>query len=536
MTYSRRQLEAFGEPLGESVTRAKPGGRIYGGGGGGSAAPTSQTVTQTSIPEYARPYVEKLLGRVEALTGQEYNPYTGQRIAGFDPMQLQAQQAVANLQASRQLGIGTGITGTAAQRYADFATPEQFDVGTQMAGLAGQRAANLGPAEQLGTATQLAGLAALRAGNVQYDPAEIRNQQVRNAFLQQYQMQGPETIYTGSFTEPGVSSQYMSPYIQEALNPQLREARRQSDISAQQQKAAAVGAGAYGGSRQAIIEAERQRNLGQQLGDIQARGMQTAYEQAQGLYGTEAARALQAAQANQQMGYQTGLQNLQALLNIQNLAAQQGLTSQQLNQQANLEAQKAAEQSRQFGAGLSMQGLQTQLQGAGQLANIGQIQGQQERDAINTLLASSGQMGQLGQMQGQQRLAALAGLGQMGAQMGQLGQAEFGQQKDIINALNTTGAQRQGLEQMGLDQQYQEFMRQQQYPYQQAAFMSDILRGLPLTQQSQSIYAPLSPMQTFLAGSLGVGGLKQAGVFAKGGSVEESKGGGLGALALHQLG
>jgi len=38
MNYSRRQLEAFGEPLGESVTRLKPGGRIYGGGGDGGGS------------------------------------------------------------------------------------------------------------------------------------------------------------------------------------------------------------------------------------------------------------------------------------------------------------------------------------------------------------------------------------------------------------------------------------------------------------------------------------------------------------------
>lgn len=436
MTYSRRQLEAFGEPLGESVTRAKPGGRIYGGGGGGSSAPTNQSITQTSIPDYAKPYVEKMLGRAQTLSEQPYQPYQGQRIAGFDPMQLQAQQAVANL----------------------------------------------GPAQQLGQATQMAGLAGLRAGNIQYDPAQIQEQRARNAFLQQYQMQGPEAVYTGSFTEPGVASQYMSPYIQQALNPQLREARRQSDITRMQNQAQAVGQGAYGGSRQAIVEAERQRNLNQQLGDIQARGMQSAYEQAQGLYGNESSRALQAALANQQMGYQTGQQNLQALLGVQNLAAQQGLTAQQMNQQANLDAQKVAEQSRQFGANLGLQGLQTQLQAAGQLNQIGQTQFQQE--------------------------------------------------KDIINALNAAGAQRQGLEQQGLDTQFQEYQRQQQYPYQQLGFMSDMLRGLPLTQQAQSMYMAPPSMLSQAAGLGFVG--KGLGFFAEGGEVD-SRPAGLADLALMRM-
>lgn len=403
--------------------------------------PTGQTITQTSIPEYAKPYVERILGKAEALTGQQYQPYQGQRTAGFDPMQLQAQQAVANL----------------------------------------------GPAQQLGTATQMAGMAGLKAGNIQYDAVNAQEQRAKNAFLQQYQMQGPEAVYTGSFTEPGEAKAYMSPYIQQALNPQLAEARRQSDITKMQNQAAAVGQGAYGGSRQAIVEAERQRNLERQLGDITGRGYQTAYEQAQGLYGTESGRALQAALANQQMGYQTGAENLRSLLGVQQLAAQQGLTAQQLNQQANLEAQKMAEQSRQYGAGLGLQGLQTQLQAAGQL--------------------------------------------------GQLGQMQFGQEKDIINALSTAGAQRQGLEQRGLDEQYQEFARQQQYPYQQLGFMSDMLRGLPLTQQAQTMYQAPPSMVSQLGGL----GLAAYGMFGRpykeGGNVKESDApAGLSELLLYDMG
>jgi hypothetical protein len=60
MNYSRRQLEAFGEPLGDSVTRVKPGGvgRIYGDGGGGGGGPTTTTVNQSNIPDWLRPQVE----------------------------------------------------------------------------------------------------------------------------------------------------------------------------------------------------------------------------------------------------------------------------------------------------------------------------------------------------------------------------------------------------------------------------------------------------------------------------------------------
>ena len=57
MSYSRRQLEAFGEPLGESVTRLKPGGRIYGDGGGGD---TSTQIQTTDLPDWAKPYAKTI--------------------------------------------------------------------------------------------------------------------------------------------------------------------------------------------------------------------------------------------------------------------------------------------------------------------------------------------------------------------------------------------------------------------------------------------------------------------------------------------
>ena len=83
--------------------------RLYNCDGGGSPPPTpsSQTVTQTSIPEYAQPYVERMLGKAEAFASAPYQAYGGERIAGFTPMQEQAQQAAGNLPPSQQLGMGS---------------------------------------------------------------------------------------------------------------------------------------------------------------------------------------------------------------------------------------------------------------------------------------------------------------------------------------------------------------------------------------------------------------------------------------------
>lgn len=79
----------------------------------------------------------------------------------------------------------------------------------------------------------------------------------------------------------GSVQDYMNPYLQNVVDIQAREARRQADISRNTEQARLAQAGAYGGSRQAIMEAERQRNLGTQIGDIQAKGLMAAFEQAQ---------------------------------------------------------------------------------------------------------------------------------------------------------------------------------------------------------------------------------------------------------------
>lgn len=357
MRFNDRAMALAGIPDLPLNAFKKEGGKIklYGGDSGGGA-PEKQVVTQTSIPDYAKPYVERMLGKTEALSGTPYQAYQGERIAGFTPMQQQAFQGVANLQPAQQLGAAT-----------------------QMGGIAG--------------------LGGLMAG-------------------QQYAQQA---------TSPESMQAYMSPYAQMALEPQMREAARRSAMEGQIQQAQAVQRGAFGGSRSALLEAERQRNLGQLQSDIYGRGMQTAFEQAQ--------------------------------------------------------------RAQQFGADLGLRG---------------------------------------------------AGMGlQAASTLGQLGQAQFGQQKDILQGQLSAGEQQRGLEQQRLAQAYQDFQNQRQYPYQQLAFMSDMLRGLPLSQQTQSMYqGPLTTGQMITAGAMGLGAGKQLGLFGakEGGEIKEHRGGGLGAIALRDLG
>jgi len=155
------------------------------------------------------------------------------------------------------------------------------------------------------------------------------------------------------------------------------------------------------------MQAEAARNLATQKGDIQARGLQSSYEQAQAQFNADQARRMQ--------------------------------------------AQQLSEQSKQYGAGYGMQGLQTALQGAGQL--------------------------------------------------GALGGQEFSQGMDINKLQNAYGGQQQALQQQGLSQAYQDFQNQQNYPYKQLGFMSDMIRGLPLGQQStRQVYEPEPSMGSQLTG------------------------------------
>ena len=94
----------------------------------------------------------------------------------------------------------------------------------------------------------------------------------------------------GSFTDTGIASQYMNPYLTQALQPQIDEARRQSDIQRVQDAGRLTQAGAFGGSRQAIMDSENRRNLLQNLAGITGTGYATAFDKAQQQFNTEQGR------------------------------------------------------------------------------------------------------------------------------------------------------------------------------------------------------------------------------------------------------
>lgn len=109
---------------------------------------------------------------------------------------------------------------------------------------------------------------------------------------------------TSSFSDPNAAASFMSPYMDAVVQRQMDSAQRQADIAATQRGAQAVRAGAFGGSRQAIENAEAARALASQKGQIQEQGLQSAFERAQQQFNQEQSTRLNAAQTLGQLGQQ----------------------------------------------------------------------------------------------------------------------------------------------------------------------------------------------------------------------------------------
>jgi len=171
----------------------------------------------------------------------------------------------------------------------------------------------------------------------------------------------PTNISTGLGAVGSVQS-YMNPYIQNVVDVQGREARRQADISRMADAGRLAKAGAYGGSRQAVIEAEGNRNLATQLGDITAKGYQSAYDTALKQRLAESGLSMEAQKATEsgrQFGAEGrakyGLEAQKAQELSRQFAYDKGVLGvKELEAKYGLEAQKATEASRQFGAGQAM--------------------------------------------------------------------------------------------------------------------------------------------------------------------------------------
>jgi len=130
---------------------------------------------------------------------------------------------------------------------------------------------------------------------------------------------------TGTLNADGsqqtTAEQYMSPYVGASLEPQIAEAQRQAEKQRLSNGSRMTAAGAFGGSRQALMDSETQRNLTRTMADITGRGYDKAYDTAQQQFNTEQDRSM----LNLGTERQYGLAALQAQL--QGGAAQRGIES-----------------------------------------------------------------------------------------------------------------------------------------------------------------------------------------------------------------
>jgi hypothetical protein len=269
-----------------------------------------QTGTESSLSNWAGDYVTNMLGKGQALSAMPYPAYTGPLTAGPSALQQQAFGAASNLQTPASIGAATGIAGNVVNEF-------------------------------LGS---------------KYTPTEFTNQYT-----------APDAYQTGQFATDTFGApqaqQYMNPYLQSALDPQLNEARRQAEITRLGDAGRLSKAGAFGGSRQAIMESELNRNLMGKQADITGIGYNTAYDKAMAQFNADQARQQAVQQATEQSRQFGFGQNM----NAAQLAAQYGLAGQQ-----------ATEQSKQYGADFGLKGLQGAMAGAQLMGGLGVQQNQMD--------------------------------------------------------------------------------------------------------------------------------------------------------------
>jgi hypothetical protein len=393
---------------------------------------TTQNVVQTTsnIGAAQQPYYNMAMQGAASLLTTPMARYDRDRLEGFTGQQKKLQGEIAGLQAPRQFG----------------------------------------DASTLATA---AGLGSLQAG--QYTPGQFGFQQVTSPQVQAATMQAAQSGYSPDLTTFQMQApdqfgqqqagQYMSPYIQNVMDIQKREAITDAKKGQIVQDLGAARQGTYGGSRQLLAGLERERGLGQQLGDIQARGLQSAYENAQQQFERDRAASMDAqrqnlasqistqqlktttdlevAMANLSNDQQSRVQNLAAENQMRGMNAENALRSALANQQAGMEMQRMAEQSRQFGS--------------------------------------------------QQGLAGLAQAGQMGQTLANIGSAQQQADAQRLGLQTSTAAQEQAFNQQMRDLDYADFMREADNPYTQLQRYMSLMSGVPQATTSTRTESAPSP-------------------------------------------
>lgn len=388
-------------------------------------APQYTTVTNNLIEQAAQAGVQ-VRNPYDINVSNTYDP-RAQQGAQFDPAKVQFEDTLAgyqpNMQAAQVAGHGFGAQDysfTPDKVSAERLGPAERVQADRIGQIGNVYAQQIGPMAGLGFERVGAGMIGNPAANL--NTFDIGAQErIYAPGATNYQMQGPadvtaRDVTAGQWTDEGVRQKYMDPYMAAVVAEQQKNAQQIFDEQRAQAGGQAAAAGAFGGTRQAVLESAMRRDLANQQGGIAATGLQQAYQNAQQQYerdrgaGMQASLAnqqagLQAGLANQQMGFNTGQTNLQALISQGQFGAQQGMQAQMANQQ---NAQQIA---------LANQQAQLQTQGLG--VNTGlQAQLANQQYGLQAALANQAagiDVGKFGQQQELQRLLANQQYGMQGS-------------------------------------------------------------------------------------------------------------------------
>jgi len=332
----------------------------------------------------------------------------------------------------------------------------------------------------------------------QYQAGPIRSTYSAAPIRSGVQGFGPEAYMRASrgFDDRS-ASRYMNPFLRNVLDRQQRRATDRFTEQQGQRNLQAIKAGAFGGSRQGVQDAIAQRELNESLQDIESKGLSDAFTQAQQQFerdraarfkGLTSADAGQLALAKQRSSEQIATEEAKRQAAAQNLQAQ-------------IAQQKAFEAA-------GSQGLQAQ---------IAQMKGLSDADrrnleaqiATGKFSQAAGRMDLEAQLANQRALEAAYGRGLKGSGvLAGLDKSEQALDMGRLKALSDVGSQRQALMQRAYDQQYQDFLAQREYPYQQLERFSGILQGMPAQPSfSERQYRPqANPMMQMMQTGLGAYG------------------------------
>ena len=374
------------------------------------------------LSEFAGEYVSDMLGKTKALADKPYNAYGGPLTAGSSGLQDKAFAGYGALDPNQQTGINS---------FGFGAGPGSFGFGSA----AGQ---GYSPGFAAGSA-DMSGMGMNRFQN-NYNPQAFNAQ---------------------------AAQQYMNPYLQAALNPQLDTARREMEKSRLADAGRLTQAGAFGGSRQALMDAETGRNFGQNIADITGRGYAQAFDKAASQFNTEQQR--QMADRDARMGQFNTEENMRQRI------AEVGID--QFNkEQAGLRTDEAARRG-QFNTE------------ADRLSAFDDTR----RKQFNTESDRQMQFDEYGRNQfnteERNRIAA--------------GESDRRYGLDSLSAINKAGDDQRRINQEGITADYLQYQQEQQYPYEQLQFMQSMLEGLPVAAR-QTSYVDPSSFQDLSGASAGV--------------------------------